>query len=99
MAKTKRPTWWKMFYHQRSVISSVSDADAGKGLKAAFAYFDGEEINAKDMTPSAFTVFCVMKPYIEESKQDYKASVENGRNGAKNRWGNAEEKSNASYDF
>lgn len=26
--KEKRATWWKMLYHQRAAISSVSDADA-----------------------------------------------------------------------
>ena len=60
-----------MFYHQRAVIESVSDEDAGIGLKAAFRYFDGEDIDAADLTPVAFTVFCVMRPYIDESRQDY----------------------------
>ena len=71
MTKEKRATWWKMFYHQRAVIESVSDEDAGIGLKAAFRYFDGEDIDAADLTPVAFTVFCVMRPYIDESRQDY----------------------------
>ena len=88
MAKEKRATWWKMFYHQRAAIESVSDAEAGKGLKAAFRYFDGEPVEAKDLTQAAFTVFCVMRPYIDESKRDYEARVNDGRNGAITRWGN-----------
>lgn len=75
-----------MFYHQRAAISSVSDADAGQGLKAAFAYFDGEEIAGEQLTPGAFTVFCVIRPYLDESKQDFQQSVEAGRSGAKCRW-------------
>ena len=86
MAKEKRATWWKMFYHQRAVIESVSDEDAGIGLKAAFRYFDGEDIHAADLTPVAFTVFCVMRPYIDESRQDYEAAVARGKQGADTRW-------------
>ena len=66
MAKEKRATWWKMFYHQRAVVESVSDADAGSGLKAAFRYFDGEDIDPMQLSPAAFTVFCVIRPYIDE---------------------------------
>ena len=81
MAKEKRATWWKMFYHQRAVINSVTDEDVGKGLKAAFAYFDGEEIKTDELSQGAFTVFCVIRPYIDESREDYKESVEYGRMG------------------
>ncbi len=87
MAKEKRATWWKMFCHQRAAIESVSNEDAGKGLKAAFRYFDGEDIQPDDLPPAAFTVFCVMRPYMDESKRDYECAVENGRTGASNRWG------------
>lgn len=79
MAKEKRATWWKMFYHQRAAIESVSDADAGQGLKAAFRYFDGEEIEPEGITQAAFTVFCVIRPYIDEARADYQARVERGR--------------------
>ena len=86
MAKEKRATWWKMFYHQRAAIESISNDDVGKGLKAAFRYFDGEDIDAEQLTPQAFTVFCVMRPYIDESIQDYEKAIEEGRKGAARRW-------------
>lgn len=86
MAKTKRATWFKMFGHQRPVIESVSDADAGSGLKAAFRYFDGEEIDVSELSPAAFTTFCVIRPYIDEARRDYEASVKNGRDGGNKRW-------------
>lgn len=86
MPREKRATWWKMLYHQRAAISSVSDEDAGQGLKAAFAYFDGEEVNPESLTQGAFTVFCVIRPYIDESIRDFSASVENGKSGAHKRW-------------
>lgn len=82
MAKEKRASWWKMFANQRHFISAASDADVGKGLKAAFAYFDGEEISTDYLTQSAFMVFCAIRPYLDEAKEDYENSVRNGRRGA-----------------
>lgn len=79
MAKEKRASWWKMFYHQRAAIESVSDEDAGKGLKAAFRYFDGEDISQDDLPQAAFTVLCVMRPYMDEAMEDYQKSREYGR--------------------
>lgn len=87
MAKLKRATWWKMFAHQRAALESISDNDVGKGLKAAFAYFDGEDVEQIGLSPAAFTVFCVMRPYIDESMRDYEESVANGKEGAGKRWG------------
>ncbi len=88
MGREKRATWWKMFYHQRAAVESVSNEDAGLGLKAAFRYFDGDDISPDDLTPAAFTVFCVMRPYMDESKRDYEDAVANGRSGGNKRWGN-----------
>lgn len=76
-----------MLYHQRAAVESVSDKGAGMGLKAAFRYFDGEELDPADLSPQAFTVFCVMRPYIDESIRNYEESVANGRSGAGKRWG------------
>lgn len=87
MAKPKRATWWKMFSHQRAALESISDNDVGKGLKAAFAYFDGEDVEQIGLSPAAFTVFCVMRPYIDESMRDYEESKARGKEGADKRWG------------
>lgn len=81
-----RATWWKMHHYQRDVLESVPDKDAGSGLKAAFQYFDGESVDEKELTPSAFTVFCMFRPCIDEAKRDYENSVSSGKNGANNRW-------------
>ena len=88
MSKRKRATWWKMFYHQRSTIESVANEDAGMGLKAAFAYFDGEEIQREDLSQSAYTVFCNFKDCIDEAQSDYKKSQADGKVGGNKRWGN-----------
>lgn len=36
----KRPTWFKCFLSSKATIDSIPDEAVGKGLKAAFAYFD-----------------------------------------------------------
>lgn len=82
MAREKRASWWKMFAHQRAVIESAPSVDVGDGLKAAFAYFDGEDIGNAKLSQSAFMVFCAIRPYLDEAKEDYEASVENGKRGA-----------------
>lgn len=87
MPKEKKVTWWKMFSHQRAAVESVSDKAAGAGLKAAFRYFDGEDIPPGSLTQQAFTVFCVIRPYIDEARQDFEKSIENGKRGAETRWG------------
>lgn len=79
MSKQERPTWFKMFLHQKALIDSVSDEVAGKALKACFAYFNGEEL--PELDPLVFAVFSAIKPYIDESWTDYRAKQERGRKG------------------
>ena len=86
MAKGKaRPAWFKMFRNQKTLIDSVSDEAAGKALKAIFQYFDSEEI-PENLDPLVFAVFSAVKPYIDESFEDYRKAVESGRRGANTRW-------------
>lgn len=80
----KRPSWFKMFLHQKALIDSVPDETAGKALKAVFLYFDSGEV--QELDPLTFAVFASIKPYIDESIDDYTDSVESGRAGAKKRW-------------
>ena len=88
MAKKKegRPSWFKMFLHQKALIDSVSDEMAGKALKAAFRYFDNEEVGELD--PLAFAVFSAIKPYIDESFADFQATSEKNKENIKKRWAN-----------
>lgn len=87
MAKdAKKPSWFKMFLHQKAIIDSVDDATAGKALKAAFQYFDtGESV---DMDQMVFIVFSAIKPYIDESYLDFQRSSAAGKKGMESRWGN-----------
>ena len=88
MSKRKgRASWWKMFYNQRATIDAISDADVGQGLKTAYAYFDGDEIDPSAISQSAFIVFCTIKPYLDEALGDYEKRVQDGKDGASERWG------------
>ena len=89
MAKENRPAWFKMFRNQKALIDSVPDEAAGEALKAIFQYFENGEII--EMTPLEFAVFSSVKPYIDESFEDYERSVKAGRAGAKMRWGENKE--------
>lgn len=86
MAKdAKRPSWFKLFLHQKAIVDSVDDITAGKALKAAFQYFDtGETVN---MDQTVFIVFSAIKPYIDESFHDFQRSSAAGKKGMENRWG------------
>lgn len=80
MASVERPSWFKMFLHQKALIDSVSDEVAGKALKACFAYFySGDTTTVMD--PLVFAVFSSIKPYIDESWNDYRERQERGRKG------------------
>lgn len=87
MAKTKvkRPTWFKIFLSTKSIIDAIPDENVGKGLKAAFAYFNDR--SEPDLDPLSNVVYCAMRPYIDEAFSDYQRSVDNGQKGAGNRWG------------
>lgn len=80
MGKSKRATWFKCFLSSKATIDAVPDENAGKGLKAAFAYF--ENMKEPELDPLSNVVFCAMRPYIDESFSDYAARVQDGKNGA-----------------
>ena len=84
MRQEKRPTWFKCFLSNKATIDAIPDANVGRGLKAAFAYFDKREV--PELDPLANVVFCAMRPYIDEAFADYEASVQAGRSGAAARW-------------
>lgn len=79
-----RPSWFKMFLHQKALIDSVPDKTAGVALKAAFRYFDTQEL--EELEPLAFAVFSVIKPYIDESFEDFQAASEKNRENIRKRW-------------
>lgn len=82
----KRPTWFKCFLSSKAVLDSIADENVGKGLKAAFAYFDDGTVTELD--PLSYVAFSALKPYIDEAVNDYEKRVQDGRSGACKRWGN-----------
>lgn len=82
--REQRATWFKCFLSSKATIDAIPDENVGKGLKAAFAYFENKTIPELDQLSNV--VFCAMRPYIDEAFSDYEASVESGRRGANNRW-------------
>ena len=86
MAKgDNRPSWFKMFLHQKAIIDSVDDATAGKALKALFQYFaTGEDIELDQLS---FVVFSAFKPCVDASFEEFRKLSEAGKAGNKKRWG------------
>lgn len=81
----KRPSWFKLFLHQKPIIDSAPDDVVGKAVKAAFHYFaTKEEMELDVMTMVVYSSF---KPYIEESFTDYERLSTAGKKGMRNRWG------------
>lgn len=82
MAKCeKRPSWFKVFLHQKPLFDSVPDEVVGKAVKAAMHYFDTRE--QLELEPLPMAVFCTIKPYIDESFADYDRDVKNGKKGGR----------------
>ena len=79
--KEKRPSWFKVFQHQRTLIDCVSDEAAGHGLKAALRYFDTGEV--QELDGEANIVFLNIKKYIDEAFSDYAQDVANGQKGGR----------------
>lgn len=77
----KRPSWFKLFLHQKPIVDSVPDEVLGKAVKAAFHYFATQEELQLDVLP--MVVFSSFKPYIDESFVDYERDVRNGRKGGR----------------
>lgn len=77
----KRPSWFKLFLHQKPIIDSVPDEVVGRAIKAAFHYFATKEEMQLDVLP--MVVYSSFKPYIEESFTDYERDVRNGHKGGR----------------
>ena len=83
--REKRAMWFKCFLSSKATIDAVPDAEVGRGVKAAFQYFATGEVMELDALSKV--VFAAMRPYIDESLDEYARKVEGGSKGAENRWG------------
>lgn len=82
--KTNRPSWFKMFLHQKALLDAMPDETVGKALKAVFQYFDTGEI--QELDPMAFAVFAAIKPYVDESYEDFAEASKKNRENVMKRW-------------
>ena len=56
--REQRATWFKCFLSSKATIDAVPDENVGKGLKAAFAYFEHKTIPELDRSQMSFSVLC-----------------------------------------
>lgn len=61
---TTNETLWRSC---QETMASIPDDAAGAGLKAVFRYFDGEDITPGMLPPLAYTAFCLIKPFMEQT--------------------------------
>ena len=82
--KTNRPSWFKMFLHQKALLDAMPDETVGKALKAVFQYFDTGEV--QELDSMAFAVFAAIKPYVDESYEDFAAASKKNKENVMKRW-------------
>lgn len=82
--KADRPSWFKMFGHNKSTICALPDEAIGKGLKAAMEYFTTGEV--QELDPMASVVFAMLKPSIDESIEDFEDITRKRKESAMKRW-------------
>lgn len=59
--REQRATWFKCFLSSKATIDAVPDENVGKGLKAAFAYFEHKTI--PELDPLSNVVLCYASIY------------------------------------
>ena len=82
--KESRPAWFKLFRHQKALIDSVPDDAAGRAIKAVFQYFENGEV--PPLSPLEFAVFSSIKPYVDESFEDFAEKSRKNKAIAEERW-------------
>ena len=79
--KSKKPSWFKLWLHHRSLFDAVPDDVAGRAVKAALNYFATGEI--MPMGQLEMVVFSAIKADIDDAYADYMRDVENGKKGGR----------------
>lgn len=79
--KSKRPSWFKLWLHHKSMLDALPDDVVGKGIKAALNYFATGEVG--QLGQLEMVVFASIKADIDEANADYLRDVENGKKGGR----------------
>lgn len=81
MAKVGKPSWFKLFLHNKPILAAAPDEAVGVAVKAAMEYFEsGVE---PQLDPFAAMIFSALKGGVDESIADYQKSVEAGKRGGR----------------
>lgn len=81
--KSKRPSWFKLWLHHKSLFDALPDAVAGRAIKAALHYFaTGETLQLGQLEMVAFSA---IKADVDDAHADYQRDVENGKRGGRPR--------------
>lgn len=81
MAKVGKPSWFKLFLHNKPILAAAPDEAVGVAIKAAMEYFESGEEPTLD--PFAAMIFSALKGGVDESIADYQKSVEAGKRGGR----------------
>jgi len=97
MAKRKlgHPSWFKLFYGQRTVFEAVDDAAVGQAIKAALVYL---ETGVKPQLGGlAGVVFASLCRDVDDAWGDYRLKSKAGSKGNSRRWGTVSESDTERY--
>lgn len=84
MAKPeKRPSWFKLFLHQETLIQDATEKHVGRALKAAMEYFKTREVPQLDCVTRM--LFLGFQKSIDEAFEDFARDQENGKKGGRPR--------------
>ncbi len=68
-----------LFTEHKDAVGALSDEDAGKLLKAMYAFHAGDEDAGESLPPMAKLVFLMLKPVFERSQTKYEETVQKRR--------------------
>ena len=85
MAKASgRPSWFKVFLHQKAAIDEMPDEIVGRAFKAALQYFETGDI--PDIELAARGVFAPMRESVNEAFADFERTSNKNRENVQKRW-------------
>lgn len=82
--KTGRPSWFKVFLHQKAAIDEMPDEIVGRAFKAAMQYFETGEVPEIELV--ARGIFAPMRESVNEAFADFEETSEKNRRNVQKRW-------------
>ena len=86
MPKKRKLTWFRMYIQHKSILETLSSQSVGNALKIALEDFDkgGEDFDPSSSISDKETLiaFAAFRQGIDDSLNEYKARIEDGKRGA-----------------